>query len=121
MGSALRSRRLANDLTQADLGRILKVTQQTIGSWERGERPQSRFLPDIADFLGLSDEAALLRLIDGVEGPPNLREATAATDNDEAVRHLAASFSELERTRQPSRDETDIFRAFIEYFGLRRD
>lgn len=63
-GSLLRRRRRTDDLTQAQLGKMLDVTQQTIGAWERGERPQSGKLDAIAQYLRM-DKERLVSLIDG--------------------------------------------------------
>jgi transcriptional regulator with XRE-family HTH domain len=69
-GELLRSQRRADGATQAELGRRFGVRQQTIGAWEKGERPQGRFLAKLADYLGLPDEAALLRLVAPVQPAP---------------------------------------------------
>jgi transcriptional regulator with XRE-family HTH domain len=73
LGSLLRRKRVADDLTQAELGQRFGVRQQTIGAWERGERPQSRFIGSLAEYIGL-EKQGLLSLIDGqLEPPPEVR------------------------------------------------
>lgn len=64
-GSMLRARRFEANETQAELAARLGTRQQTIGAWERGERPQRRFLRQLADYVGLAGgEDALNRLLD---------------------------------------------------------
>lgn len=54
LGGLLRQQRFARNMTQTDLGKLLGVRQQTIGTWERGDRPQARFFGPLAEFLGVS-------------------------------------------------------------------
>jgi transcriptional regulator with XRE-family HTH domain len=62
-GSVLRRKRVSDDLTQAELGQQFGVRQQTIGAWEHGERPQSRFIGSLAEYVGL-EKQDLVSLID---------------------------------------------------------
>jgi transcriptional regulator with XRE-family HTH domain len=61
-GSLLRRRRRADNLTQAELAARLGVRQQTIGAWERGERPQKRFFNALANYLGVGEQEVVRRL-----------------------------------------------------------
>ena len=96
----LRARRLADDMTQADLGRRFGVRQQTIGAWERGERPQGRFVDGLAVYLGLTAEA-LTDLLDAtplsngaeVAEPDPISALTELQANAAAVRRLTEGFA----------------------------
>jgi transcriptional regulator with XRE-family HTH domain len=69
-GQRLRSARITRGLTQAQLGARLGVRQQTIGAWERGDKPQSRFLSPLAEFLGLDGLDELETMLDHLETSP---------------------------------------------------
>ena len=62
-GAMLRARRFQNNQTQAQLAADLGTRQQTVGNWERGERPQKRFLGKLAEYVEL-DEGALRVMLD---------------------------------------------------------
>lgn len=52
--------RVAQNLTQTDVGRVLGVTQGAVGQWERGEAaPRARHLIQLADLLGITPAACL--------------------------------------------------------------
>ncbi|MGA4844543.1 helix-turn-helix transcriptional regulator [Streptomyces sp. G45] len=51
-GPLLRTARLAAGLTQAELARVLGVTRQTVGFWEKGRGPDPERLPAVAAALG---------------------------------------------------------------------
>jgi DNA-binding XRE family transcriptional regulator len=64
-GSMLRSQRFANNETQTQLATRLGTRQQTVGGWERGDRPQRRFLAALAEYVNLQGgEAELLGMLD---------------------------------------------------------
>jgi len=64
-GSMLRSRRFTANETQAQLASRLGTTQQTVGKWERGDRPQRRFLAPLAEYVGITGGAESLgRMLD---------------------------------------------------------
>lgn len=64
-GSMLRARRFAANETQAQLAGRLGTRQQTVGGWERGDRPQRRFLAPLAEYVGIpGGEAALSHMLD---------------------------------------------------------
>lgn len=66
--SALRTRREAAGLSQAQVARALEVGTEVVYNWERGRHvPQERRLAQIAGVLGV-DVGALL-----VDGPRDLR------------------------------------------------
>jgi transcriptional regulator with XRE-family HTH domain len=125
-GSRLRRQRLADDLTQAELGERFSVRQQTIGAWERGERPQSRFLSPLADYLGL-EEQELAWLIDSqpeltTEQQPatsGVPDKPADTDGA-AMRQVAWSFVLDQRSRPlPPDQAADIYKEITAYFRAR--
>lgn len=62
-GQLLRATRVNRRLTQAQLGSMLGVRQQTVGAWERGESPQSRFLDALVDFLELPSRRELEQML----------------------------------------------------------
>jgi transcriptional regulator with XRE-family HTH domain len=66
-GDILRRQRHTDDLTQAELAKRFGVSPQTISSWERGDRPQSRFLNIVADYLGLGKQEFISLLNDQPE------------------------------------------------------
>jgi len=137
-GSRLRHRRRAEDLTQAELGKKLGVSQQTIGAWERGERPQSGKLDVIAQYLRM-DKQRLVSLIDDqplpggqahvseaaeepasetAEEPADIETAEESTDsNDAMMRQLANRFMEAEKRGPLSPQRAEAYRTLFEYFG----
>jgi transcriptional regulator with XRE-family HTH domain len=123
-GSRLRRQRRADDLTQAELGERFGVRQQTIGAWERGERPQNRFLGELADYLGFESEEELVSLLDNeAKLPPDAADAGAdrppATDGA-TVRMIAWQFvRDQEKGSLPSAQAGDIYRSLLEYFQTR--
>lgn len=59
-GENLKSLREKRELTQANLAGFLGVSFQTISKWERGETyPDISYLPDIADFFGVTIDSLL--------------------------------------------------------------
>jgi transcriptional regulator with XRE-family HTH domain len=122
VGAQLRARRVADELTQADLGERFGVRQQTIGAWERGERPHARFLVPIADYLGL-ESSVLQHLFEqaeqaAIENSARLSESCEADAT--TMRAIADAFVRAqEQNRKLTREETDIYRGFIEYFSDR--
>jgi transcriptional regulator with XRE-family HTH domain len=98
-GSMLRARRFAANETQAQLAGRLGTRQQTVGGWERGDRPQRRFLAPLADYVGISGgEAALHHMLDQeqeLRNDPGLRQnrdrsPDSVEENAVAVQALAA-------------------------------
>lgn len=58
----LKSMREERNLTQKELSKILKVSQQTIGSWETGRtEPNNATLKKIAEFFNVSVDYILGR------------------------------------------------------------
>ncbi len=111
-GPLLKRHRRADGLTQAELGDRIGAAQQTIGAWERGERPQPRYFPKLAEYLSL-DERELASLI-GEAGDDS------ADSNDETMRQLAQSFIESQRTGPlPPPQAADIYRNLTDYFRAR--
>jgi transcriptional regulator with XRE-family HTH domain len=115
-----------DDLTQAELGERFGVRQQTIGAWERGERPQSRFFGVLAKYLGLAGEQELVSLIDSqldspVEQDPGGAMADRAVDTDAAtMRLIAQQFVRDQESRSlPPKDAADIYKDLIGYFRTR--
>lgn len=62
-GSMLRMRRFAANETQAQLAARLGTRQQTVGGWERGDRPQRRFLAALAEYVEIPGGEAALGLM----------------------------------------------------------
>jgi transcriptional regulator with XRE-family HTH domain len=127
-GSRLRAQRRADDMTQGELAKRFRVSQQTIGAWERGERPQSRFIRELANYLGLNGEQELMSLIDSNPehqvDPDEVSEATDELSEAEAnaatMRLLAENFVENQRRDPlPSGQAAGIYRDFIQYFQTR--
>ena len=102
-GSRLRRQRQSDDLTQAELARRFGVRQQTIGAWERGERPQSRFFGDLGNYLGLG-EPELVSILDSQaemsadQGAMGIPEGESADSDAATVRMLARQFIDDQRT-----------------------
>lgn len=63
LGEAIRRRRKALGMKQADVAEIFDVTQQTVARWENGQRPDTDFVPAMATFLEVEDTAVLRLLI----------------------------------------------------------
>lgn len=122
-GSKLRARRFAEGLSQAELAAQFGVRQQTLGAWERGERPQARFLPALAEYVGLPDEHALRALLDaeGVgmrENPEAHRTPPANYTQQRAVEAFAKiveSYADVRKRGDAlTRDELSILQTSIE-------
>jgi transcriptional regulator with XRE-family HTH domain len=124
-GSRLRRQRRIDDLTQSELGERFGVRQQTIGAWERGERPQSRFLGELASYLGFEGGQELVSLIESQAGMPVTLEALSAdadrtpTTDGDTMRLLAWSFVQDRQAGSLPPEQADIYREFIEYFRVR--
>ena len=120
-GSRLRDQRRADDLTQAALGKRFGVRQQTIGAWEHGERPQNRFLGDLANYLGMGKQE-LLSLIDNQPELPTGQDAVAVAEDEPAdsdaatMRLLARRFVEDQERGSLPPAAADIYRNLTEYF-----
>jgi transcriptional regulator with XRE-family HTH domain len=125
-GSRLRRKRLADDLTQAELGERFGVAQQTIGAWERGERPQSRFFGELASYVGLEGEQELVSLIDSEPVLPTEQSSTGKEAPDDpcrtdaaTMRFIARNFVEAQRTGSLQPAEADVYRNLTNYFLAR--
>ena len=124
-GALLRRQRLVDNLTQAELGERFGVRQQTIGAWERGERPQPRLLADLAAYVGLDDEQSLLDVLDqdrASRGGGHVADVALidATDG-EIMKSLAQAFLTARLAGSLSRDDHETFQAFIRYFQARQE
>jgi transcriptional regulator with XRE-family HTH domain len=127
-GSILKQRRLAEDRTQADLARQFNVSQQTIGSWERGERPQGRFFAALTQYLDLADEHELVSVLDRDTRPagaliafPGPKPADEPEPDSATVRRLMENFVERSRAGSLSREEAEVYREAIRYFTVRME
>ena len=59
IGDHIRSRRLTEVLTQADVADGIGVTSTTLGQWEMNKRmPSDRFMSRISSFLGFDARTA---------------------------------------------------------------
>ena len=124
-GSRLRAQRQADNLTQAELAPRFGVRQQTLGAWERGERPQSRFFRDLGNYLGLGErelvsllgsQAEMLTGQDAV----GMGEDESADSDAATVRMLARQFIDDQRTDPlPPEQAAEIYKNFIGYFRAR--
>ena len=100
-GSLLRRRRRTDDLTQKELGNKLGVSQQTIGAWERGERPQSGKLEVIAKYLRM-DKQRLASLIDYQAGRPSGMADVSEAAQAPADPGVTQESTDAEATREPT-------------------
>lgn len=124
-GSLLQRRRHTDDLTQAQLGKKLGVSQQTIGAWERGERPQSRFLGALARYLGMSTDKLALVIDrqpheDRVAAEPYDAAEELADGDDAMMRELARSFMEAQ-SRGLSSQGAEAYNVLFKYFSRDRE
>lgn len=123
----LRSKRVADDLTQAELGERFNVKQQTVGAWERGERPQAGQLPKLAEYIGLASERELSALLDRETAAQ--RAASAAGDHigwdqltdAQVMKRVTQAFIDGVRTGTLTADDRPLFRAIVSYFQQRAD
>ena len=114
-GARLRRRRRGLGLSQTAVGDRLGVRQQTVGLWESGERPRSRYLPLIAAFLDIEVEE-LVGLYDGEAGtadPSALSVTQEAVLNGAARRKLANDVGDIARTRTLTAHETELFQGLL--------
>jgi transcriptional regulator with XRE-family HTH domain len=146
LGSLLRRKRLTENRTQADLAKVFGVRQQTVGSWERGERPQARFAGAIADYLALPDEVRSVILGSGAPNTPALPPPSESAHPDPAsqsgspptrqmpLRDAGSGVQDLQqRSRRPvdelvaalasrvqhgplSHEEAELFREFLRVY-----
>lgn len=65
LGEAIRRRRKELKLLQADVAEAIGVSQQTIARWEGGQKPDSDFVGEIAEFLEI-DEAIVMAALSPV-------------------------------------------------------
>jgi transcriptional regulator with XRE-family HTH domain len=57
IGDHIRKKRLDEDLTQAQLGELLEVSESTVNNWEKGRStPDLRTLPRVVAWLGYNPE-----------------------------------------------------------------
>lgn len=65
LANNIKTLRRKKNLNQAELGKILHVSQQTIGSWETGRAiPGSDTLNTLADYFNVSTDELLGRKVD---------------------------------------------------------
>jgi transcriptional regulator with XRE-family HTH domain len=127
-GSRLKRQRRASDLTQFELGEQFGVAQQTIGAWERGERPGREFLVRLASYIGLDSEQELISLLNSQEDLPDKPDTTGTemaqtADTDAATMRLLARCFTAERISGslPSEHAAAIYHNFTAYFMARAD
>jgi transcriptional regulator with XRE-family HTH domain len=112
----LRAKREADDLTQAQLAAQFGVRQQTIGAWERGERPQGRFVPVLAEYLGIESDAELRRILDQASSQRERRTTdTLGTEKPDPIELLTESFAERMKRGSMSVEEVAMFRDLFDY------
>lgn len=62
LGNKIRELRKQKKLTQAELAKVMSVSQQTVGAWETGRAiPGSDTLGDLADLFNVSTDYLLGR------------------------------------------------------------
>lgn len=54
IGQQIKKYRLAKEITQEQLGRLIGVTTQAVSKWECGSTPDAEILPALAEALGVS-------------------------------------------------------------------
>ena len=116
--SQLRQKRIADALTQAQLGALLGVRQQTVAAWERGDRPKYEKISVLAEYLGYTEVRELVRLLDEAEAA---NERQPATDGA-VMRELAQSWIALQRSRGSrgvTPAEADVYRTLADFFARR--
>lgn len=133
LATRLRDRRLHDNLTQRELGRRFGVRQQTVGAWELGERPQSRFHGALVSYLGLDDVAELKLLLDGTLGEARQASqslpAWARLDRDSLVDPsapnpvalLAASFAIRSARGDLTDRELGLYERFMQHLAAQGD
>lgn len=57
IGQQIKKYRMAEGITQEQLGQRLGVTTQAVSKWERGGTPDAELLPKLSDMLGVSIDA----------------------------------------------------------------
>lgn len=104
LGELLRRERKRQGWKQADLARVVGVSQQTVAKWESGQRPHSRHLSRLAEVLDQSEpEVVVLAHLGHLDGArtnhDGAREpkAGAAPGIDERLAALEAHVRELDR------------------------
>jgi transcriptional regulator with XRE-family HTH domain len=130
LGDRLRSWRLKNEKTQAQLAKILGVRPQTVSAWERGKGPQRRFFGQIADLLNLPNAESVEVLLNmageanpdaGFLGEPPSRPRGPAstaplTELQETV--VRAVAQQLASGRPPSRRQAALFERLLGAVGV---
>lgn len=89
LAKIIRERREAKGLSQADLGRAVGTTQQTIDKIETGFTQRSRFLLSIARALDLDPDALLEGRAVVLEGTAAVAKAAPAADFPHGVMSMA--------------------------------
>ena len=120
-GDAIRDARSVRGMSQADLARLLGTTQQTIGRWEQGQRPQPRWRKKLDVFLV---EARAAATASRDPGRPPLRLAPEPSDvarpelDGRQARALDAFFARAEAGAPLSSAEAEIFQTAFSALGL---
>jgi transcriptional regulator with XRE-family HTH domain len=104
---AMRRRRLELGLTQAALADLFRTSQQTVGRWERGFRPQPRFRPEVEAFIR-GDWPAKLIPMPGLKSVDPGEAEPAATDV--VQRELLLAFARRASLGPMAQHETETFR-----------
>ena len=103
--AALRKER---GLTQEQLGKMVGVSYQAVGKWEKGGAPDVELLPVLAEQLGVTIDSLF-----GLEGTEN-------TDVKEAVRRWIASVPKDQRLNELCRLVWSAGYAFLSRTGAGR-
>lgn len=112
----LRALREGRDLTQADLGEVLRVSKQTISNYENGvSSPDQDMLLRIADYFGVSTDYLLGRTnvpsgglldLEGIIDKIAEAEDTPQEVVDEALRRIAIARETLQQRKANAPSDT---------------
>ncbi len=92
----LKKLRTEKGLSQAELGRLLGVTGQTVLNWENGIfEPRIKDLIAIADFFGVSVDELIERVPTKSERERGI-EALSEIDGEELIAWIKAKLSEMD-------------------------
>ncbi len=109
IGTVIRDRRRAMDLTQEQVADRLGVTCQSVSRWENGATyPDIEFLPDLADLLEVSLDEMM-----GRTGIARERRYARLWKEGEALTDPKAYFAHLSRMKEDFPEKWDVPHAMI--------
>ena len=120
IGSIIRDRRRAMDLTQEQLAEGLGVTCQSVSRWENGlTYPDIEFLPVLADLFGISLDELMGRTKTAKE-----KRLSKLWDEGEAIADPEAKFDHLAQMREEFPEQWSIAHAMLNLIsthGIRKE